>query len=186
MQNRIIQAAHFAREAHKNQTRKYSGDPYIFHPMRVASKTMMLYYSTEELVCAAYLHDVIEDCGVTQNEIDYIFGSTVGHYVSCLTNVSKKHPEYNREQRKRMDREHLALIPRECRSIKLIDRIDNCLDIPWNESFAKLYFEETKLLLGALRNSDPDLVNELSEIITKYENLKLLSDNTKEDRLSPF
>lgn len=176
--NKIIQAAHFAQHAHRHQKRKYSGDPYIFHPMRVAARTTMLYYATEDMVCAAYLHDVVEDCGVTFNQLYNIFGGNVAFYVNDLTCPPKDPVQnFNREQRKRNERERLKNISRECRAIKLIDRIDNVRDIPWDDSFAKVYFQETELLLEALKNTDDELENELKELIERYKTFTRTLEN---------
>lgn len=60
--NKIIQAAQFAAQAHQGQARKYTGRPYIEHPGRVAARVMVLRDVAEPVVCAAWMHDVLEDC----------------------------------------------------------------------------------------------------------------------------
>lgn len=165
--NLIIKAAHFAAVCHKDQKRKYYGEPYIVHPVRVASRVIMLDYATEPMVCAAYLHDVIEDCNITYETLVEEFNIETASLVRDLTNQAPK-KGLNREQRKLMDFERLAKTPRECRAIKLIDRIDNVQDMDWNDPFCKLYFKETTDLLQLLKGTDSVLELELQNIINKY------------------
>ena len=71
---RINLAGAFAKNAHMGQTRKYTGEPYIVHPSAVAELLRLNYKEcTEEMYMAALLHDTVEDCGVSLNEIDNIF-----------------------------------------------------------------------------------------------------------------
>jgi len=58
-----LEALSFARVAHKDQRRK-SGEPYIVHPLTVASHAVALGIKEDTIVAAAILHDVVEDCGV--------------------------------------------------------------------------------------------------------------------------
>ena len=76
--NVIIKAAQFARKAHGGQKRKFSNEPYIHHPARVAARAMLLPETTEALVCAAWLHDVVEDCGVSLQTLTEVFGPPGG------------------------------------------------------------------------------------------------------------
>jgi (p)ppGpp synthase/HD superfamily hydrolase len=57
----IIQCSEYAEKAHKGQFRK-NGGPFILHPARVASLVVMSGVGSCEAICAAWLHDVIEDC----------------------------------------------------------------------------------------------------------------------------
>lgn len=74
-----------AESAHKGQTRD-EGTPYIIHPLRVAiSLVDELDIHSPDLVCAALLHDVIEDSPTTREEIAESFGEEVAHIVWLLT-----------------------------------------------------------------------------------------------------
>ena len=73
--NRIILAAQFARQAHKSQKRKHNGTPFIAHPARVAGRVATLEGATEDLVVAAYLHDVVEDTDCTIEQVQREFGT---------------------------------------------------------------------------------------------------------------
>jgi len=75
----------FAQKAHKEQFRK-SGEPYIIHPILVASITANI--TTDEImVIAALLHDVVEDTPITIEEIEMRFGKDVAHLVAGLTKI---------------------------------------------------------------------------------------------------
>lgn len=67
-----VRAARFARDAHKGQSRKYTGRPYIVHPMNVAVLVKNHYTGPhyDEAIAAAWLHDVVEDCGVKLRTIE--------------------------------------------------------------------------------------------------------------------
>jgi (p)ppGpp synthase/HD superfamily hydrolase len=166
----IINAAKFAQKAHKGQVRKYSGDPYIVHPGRVANKVMLLDESTEIMVMAAWLHDVCEDCGVM--DVDLSENGMPDEAIDLvleLTNVSKKdYPYSNRAQRKKLDEERLRGVSKEAKIIKLCDRIDNFRDIPDDEPFKEKYSRETYDLLQVLKGSHQLLESELNNLLQEY------------------
>jgi guanosine-3',5'-bis(diphosphate) 3'-pyrophosphohydrolase len=139
--NPIIRAATFAAISHEGQYRKYSRVPYIVRPFRVAGWTAAL-SRDENATCAAHLHDVIEDCGVTELEIRGMFNPAVAALVVELTNPSKEHPELPRKERKAMDREHLLHISPTAKLIKLIDRWDNLNDMPLDNPDAKRFLRQ--------------------------------------------
>jgi (p)ppGpp synthase/HD superfamily hydrolase len=95
-------ARQFATEAHLGQVRKYTGEPYITHPAAVVALVKTVRH-TPEMVCAAWLHDVVEDCGVPLQEITSRFGHKVADLVEQLTDVSKP-SDGNRSKRKAIDR----------------------------------------------------------------------------------
>ena len=72
----IRRAAEFAAKAHEGALRKGSRIPYISHPMEVAM-IVALITDDKDLIAAAYLHDVIEDAGVTYQELEREFGSHI-------------------------------------------------------------------------------------------------------------
>lgn len=146
----IFAAATFANDAHAGQKRKYSGDPYILHCARVAARTMLV-VPQEWAVAAAWLHDTIEDCGVSYRTIHDKFGLEVAETVIALTNPSKKYPHLSRPGRKEMDRNHLRKQSNDVKNIKAIDRIDNLREMGDAPSdFLKMYCEESRLLADCL------------------------------------
>ena len=84
---KIMKAYELARELHEGQYR-YSGDPYISHPVAVAEIAVGLGLDTDS-ICAALLHDTIEDCGelIDLPMIKKAFGEDVAHLVDGLTKL---------------------------------------------------------------------------------------------------
>lgn len=147
----ILKAADFARKAHAGQTRKWTGTPYIYHPMRVAGRAMLIPVVPEYVVAAAWLHDVVEDCDVTKDDLVREFGSPVTAMVVELTNPSKKYPHRRRADRKQMDREHLCGVSYWSKVLKALDRIDNLGELDSGPAdFQRLYREESQLLSHSL------------------------------------
>ena len=83
----VERAFRFAREAHKG-IRRRSGEPYILHPIavaRIASREIGLGSTS---ICAALLHDVVEDTDYTVEDIERNFGAKVAQLVDGLTKIS--------------------------------------------------------------------------------------------------
>lgn len=163
--NLILRAAALAVRAHEGQTRKYTGFPYVTHPARVAGRTAILPGATEEMIAAAYLHDVLEDTKVSREEIEKETSPLVGNLVDQMTNRSKA-SGLSRAERKAMDRERLSTVSMEAKKIKILDRIDNLLemtDAPVD--FKKRYTDESLFLAAVLAPADPALADELHAVI---------------------
>ena len=84
----VQKAFNFAREAHRNQTRK-SGEPYIIHPIAVALIIANELQLGAAPVCAAFLHDVVEDTPCTDETIQQEFGEDVAFLVKVVTKKKK-------------------------------------------------------------------------------------------------
>ena len=152
----------FANAAHASiqQTRKYSGEPYINHPRQV--RQILLDHSTGpvsmEMEAAALTHDVVEDTGVTIELIQEVFGERVARLVSDLTDVSR--PENgNRKARKELDLRHTAAADPDSMSVKLADLVANARDITTQDpDFARVWLREKAALLEVLGDGDPGLL----------------------------
>ena len=145
----MSEASWFAEQAHGDQKRKYTGEPYFNHLVEVA-----LYVEAanlpSEVVAAAYLHDTLEDTEVTLSELNNRFGFRVADLVLQVTDVSRPH-EGNRKFRKALDRAHLAKATPHGASIKLADIISNTRSIVADDpKFAKVYLQEKRELLKVL------------------------------------
>ncbi len=171
----IIKKAHnFAHIAHAEigQTRKYTNEPYIVHPEKVAYIIKMI-GGSEDMICAAYLHDVLEDVSIKhdafgEDEIEYEFGKNVLELVKWVTDVSKKE-DGNREKRKFKDIDHLSKAPAKAQTIKLADIIDNSINIvEYDLNFSKIYLKEKRLLLSVLHRGNKNLWNIANDILLKY------------------
>ncbi len=115
----------FAADAHKNQKRK-SGEPYITHPLAVANILAEMQMDT---VClqTGLLHDVVEDCGVTLDQVRETFGEDVARCVDGVTKLSKI-SFANREDRQAENlRKMLLAMTTDVRVVivKLADRLHN-------------------------------------------------------------
>lgn len=150
-------AKYYAAFWHVGQVRKYTGKPYITHPCSVAHIVKSVPH-VEEQVCAAYLHDVVEDTDCTLAEITNQFG----HYIALMVDELTDPPARagtNRHNRKWQDRLRLYQALPETKTVKLADLIDNSSSImKYDPSFAKVYLREKRLLLDeALIGGDPTL-----------------------------
>ena len=83
----IRKAYEFAKEKHEGQLRK-SGEPYIYHPMNVALILTSI-YADYETISAGLMHDVLEDCDCTPEEMEKEFGTTITKLVQGVTKLSK-------------------------------------------------------------------------------------------------
>ena len=83
----ITKAFNFARQAHKG-VRRLSGEPYILHPIAVAQIACEEVGLGSTSICAALLHDVVEDTDYTTEDIENIFGAKVAQIVDGLTKIS--------------------------------------------------------------------------------------------------
>lgn len=152
-----IDAVVFAFDAHKSHRRKYTDEPYIVHP-RAVSLLVKSVPHTREMLCAAWLHDTVEDCDwITNKMIEDRFGKEVAELVEMLTDVSKP-SDGNRAERRAIDRAHTSKASPEAKTIKLADLIDNTRSIVEHDrAFAKVYLAEKVLLLEVLEDGDADL-----------------------------
>jgi (p)ppGpp synthase/HD superfamily hydrolase len=153
----IRNAARLAHNCHAGQTRR-GGKPYIEHPHRVADMVMLLDIETpiitDEMIAAAWLHDVYEDCDITPFAlIEATQSIVVNKYVRELTNLYTKKacPELNRRGRKMAEARRLAQVSPQAQIIKLCDRIDNLKTIhKKGKKFTLFYCDESDVLAEAL------------------------------------
>ena len=87
--SKLSDAIKFAVDAHEGQKRRVSNAPYIIHPLEAMVIISQL-TKNEDVLCAALLHDVIEDAGVTLEEIRSRFGDRVAQLVSSDTENKRK------------------------------------------------------------------------------------------------
>lgn len=172
MLNIVSKAADFAFKAHHGQTRKFTGEPYICHPARVAMAVSMHYIATDELIAAAWLHDVVEDCNVKPEELFSEFGLRVYNIVLQLTNPPKD-MSLSRAERKYIDRQHLAAASPEAMIIKMYDRLDNLRDLAsCPTDFPLKYSRETLLLLEVIGHVDREIEQLILREVQKLTEVK--------------
>ena len=81
----LQKALEYSQQAHISQTRK-SGEPYIVHPILVASIVASI-TNDESMAISALLHDVVEDTDITIEEVQTLFGKDIAHLVEGLTKI---------------------------------------------------------------------------------------------------
>jgi len=149
---------------HKDQKRKYTGEPYIVHPAEVVSILRAHGVNDAVILSAAWLHDVVEDCGMTTAQLSTDFGSDVAWLVNEVTDVSR--PEHgNRTLRKQLDLAHIKGASRSGKTIKLADLISNSKSIiKLDTNFAKTYLREKRAMLNVLWGAHRGLWDEADRI----------------------
>ena len=123
--SKIISAYEFAAKAHDGQMRS-SGKPYITHPLAVAYTLLELGMDTDT-ICAALLHDVVEDTDATLDDLKKRFGQDVALLVDGVTKLSKIPTSTKEEQQAENIRKILLAMSQDIRVmiIKLSDRLHN-------------------------------------------------------------
>ena len=124
-QEKIEQAIDYALQAHEHQKRA-TGEPYIIHPLAVAEILTELEMDCDTL-CAALLHDTVEDTGRTKTEIAALFGDNVAEMVDCVTKLDKVSFHSKEELQAENFRKMFLAMARDIRDviIKLADRLHN-------------------------------------------------------------
>jgi GTP diphosphokinase / guanosine-3',5'-bis(diphosphate) 3'-diphosphatase len=121
----INRAYVYSARMHDGQTRK-SGDPYFIHPVAVADIIADMRLDTAS-VAAALLHDVVEDTGVTREDIAKLFGREVAFLVDGVTKLGRVNFACKEDQQAESFRKMLVAMARDIRVllVKLADRLDN-------------------------------------------------------------
>lgn len=159
MKNLAFDAMVFARQVHAGQARKYTGNPYADHLAEVVGISMSVGWHSVEVhpdvfMAVGFLHDSMEDQGVTPQEISERFGAEVARGVELLSDMETG----NRAERKAASRARLADAPGWVQTIKVADLISNTSSIVRHDpKFAAVYLEEKRLLLDVLTKADPRL-----------------------------
>lgn len=165
-----------AKTAHGNQVRKYTNTPYITHPLAV-SHIVASVTDDCNMICAALLHDTIEDTELTFKDIcNNGLGKDIANLVLELTDVAKPE-DGNRAIRMKINREHTAKACPDAKTIKLADLIHNSVSIcAYDKDFAQVYMKEKTLLLKVLTEGDQDLYNKALNMVAKFNNIGTLHD----------
>lgn len=161
MADLAYRAMMFAREVHAGQKRKYTGNPYTDHLAEVAGIVAAVAGSqgdaamAEQMVAVAWLHDAVEDCDVSLEQIEQHFGFMVAVGVSGLTDSETG---ANRAERKAKGRERLSKCASWIQTIKCADLISNTSSIVKHDpKFAVTYLAEKRALLDVMDKADPRL-----------------------------
>jgi len=157
----ILKALAFAAHKHRDQRRKdVEASPYINHPIALADLLCNEGGITDEnVLCAALLHDTVEDTETTPEELTQVFGKTISALVMELTD-DKALPK---AERKRLQIEHAAHASHQAKLVKLADKISNLRDIvasppsDWDFQRKQEYFDWAKKVVDQVRGTNADL-----------------------------
>ncbi len=172
---KIITAYNFADELHKGQLRR-SGDPYITHPLSVAEIVVELQLDTDS-VCAALLHDTVEDCSDKMDnillKIKKIFGNDVADIVDGITKLI--HITFDDKEKENVEnlRKMFLAMSKDLRVIfvKLADRLHNMrtLDFKSEEKQRSIALETMHIYAPlAHRLGIQKIKHELENLSLKY------------------
>jgi GTP pyrophosphokinase len=123
--DKLTRAFDFAAAAHDGQKRK-SGEPFIVHPIEVAKILADLHMDTDT-VCAAILHDTVEDTPTTPEQVEELFGSDVRNLVEGVTKITRIEVGSLTDEQAATIRKMLVAMGKDIRVIviKLADRLHN-------------------------------------------------------------
>lgn len=170
----VLRAAAFAAQRHRRQRRHDAErSPYINHPLALADILANLGGIADPVVlCAALLHDTVEDTATTLEEIELAFGARVAAVVAQVTD-DKSLPK---AERKRLQIEHARHISPEARLVKLADKICNLRDLlqsppPWTRQRKREYFDWAAQVVAGLRGVHPVLEEEFDAVYATIDEL---------------
>lgn len=159
--NLVLKVVEFAARKHKDQRRKDAeASPYINHPIALANILGSEGGITDpNVICAALLHDTIEDTDTTPEELEAEFGTAIKNIVMEVSD-DKSLPK---AERKRLQIAHAAHISPQAQLVKLADKIANLRDVAasppadWSLQRRQEYFDWAKAVVDGLRGVNPQL-----------------------------
>lgn len=145
-----LKALDFAKEAHKNQKRKKSDIPYIYHPLNMACHMLAMDIKDDAIIAACLLHDVIEDCEKKLDELPV--DEETKELVKLMT-----HNKTNEENREKVMNDYFKSLSSNPKAalIKCVDRCNNLTTMSWGLSRERIfrYIEETEKYILPLINN---------------------------------
>ena len=153
----LARAAAFAAERHQGQRRKdAAGSPYISHPLAVVDVLVVEAGVTDiRVLCAALLHDVIEDTPTSLDELEAHFGAEIALVVMEVSDDKN----LSTARRKQLQIEYAPRLSTPARLVKLADKICNLRDIlhappiGWSTARRREYFEWAGQVIDGLRGT---------------------------------
>jgi guanosine-3',5'-bis(diphosphate) 3'-pyrophosphohydrolase len=157
----VLHALAFAAHKHRDQRRKDpAASPYINHPIALANVLINEggVHDTSTL-CAALLHDTVEDTETTPEELEAEFGTIIRDIVLEVTDDKL----LSRDERKRLQIVHSPTLSHPAKLVKLADKICNLRDVAtnapssWDLARRQQYFDWAKQVVDGLRGAHPTL-----------------------------
>ncbi len=187
----INKAYDFAQKAHEGQLRK-SGEPYFIHVLNVAYILATL-TAGPQTICAGLLHDTMEDCGVTFEEIETNFDHDIATLVEAVTKIGSLKFKDEKEYLAANHRKIFIAMAKDVRVIiiKLVDRLHNMRTLMYQpEEKQKKISSETLQVYAPIahRLGLAEIKNELEDLSflyldpQKYHEIAHLLENKKSER----
>ena len=165
---RLLAAASFAAVRHRGQFRKgKSKNPYVNHPLEVASELAGAGVGDLDVLVAALLHDTVEDTGTRPEEIEGVFGAAVRLIVDEVTDDKS----LDKQVRKRLQIEHAPGLSRGAKLVKLGDKISNVREVAndppvdWSVARKLEYLDWAEAVVAGLRGVSPELERRFDEAV---------------------
>jgi len=156
----LIQAITFATRKHHGQSRKDEAKtPYIFHPLGLVDVLVNVGKITDiNIICAALLHDTVEDTETTAEELTETFGAEISDIVMEVTDDKS----LSKVDRKQAQIDHAMHLSKEAKAVKLADKICNLGDVSgsppdWPLERRQQYFDWAKNVIDGLRGEWSEL-----------------------------
>jgi GTP diphosphokinase / guanosine-3',5'-bis(diphosphate) 3'-diphosphatase len=161
----LLKALAFAAHKHRDQRRKDAGaSPYINHPIALADVLVNEAGVTDvEVLCAALLHDTVEDTDTTHAELVGVFGERIASIVAEVTDDQA----LPKAERKRLQVAHAPGLSPQAKLVKLADKICNLRDVAerppasWDLTRRREYFDWARLVVDSLRGDAGDEMRRL-------------------------
>lgn len=165
---RVFRALAFAADKHRDQRRKdEEASPYINHPIALARILVEVGHVVDvETLCAAILHDTIEDTDTTADELEQHFGKTISDIVQEVTDDGT----LRKAERKHAQVVHAPHKSYKAKLVKLADKISNLTDISrshpvgWTHERVVEYFDWAHAVVDGLRGVNPALEEEFDRV----------------------
>jgi len=171
----LAQVRDFADRAHGEQLHKYTPERYIVHPLRVMRHCQQV-TSDIAILCAALLHDVLEDTATAEAEVLGFLVPLLGapqaertlKLAIELTDVYvwSAYPRMRRRERKEKEARRMAQVSAEGQTIKYADILDNSGEIVTQDpEFAPVYLKECRALLKAMTRGNAGLREQALDLV---------------------
>ena len=165
----LMRAAGFAARAHTGQRRKGEpGEPYINHPIRVAEILTEAGVTDVVALCAALLHDTVEDTEATPAVLQRVFGPEVAGVVAEVTDPT----HLPKLDQKRLQVERAKQLSPRARLVRLADKIANVDDIHrapprWKIERRRFYLQWAALVVDQIRGTHPALEERFDAVLAE-------------------
>lgn len=171
----LIKAVSFAAHKHRDQRRKdVAASPYINHPIALADVLANEGgIGTTSVLCAAILHDTIEDTQTTPAELELIFGHEIASIVSEVTDDKS----LDKAERKQRQVDHAPHASTAAKLVKLADKICNLRDIlasppaNWDAERKRAYFHWAARVVEGIRGVHLGLEGVFDELLRRQGEL---------------